>query len=54
MFNTVIAIGKKYSQRYISEDELFADTALYMAMGSSSSKYIASQIVELNKNDMKK
>ena len=55
VFNTVIAIGKKYSQRNIGEDKLFTDTALYMAMGSSSSKYIASQIVELNKNeDIKK
>ena len=54
VFNTVIAIGKKYSQRNIGEDELFADTALYMAMGSSSSKYIASQIVELNKENLNK
>lgn len=54
VFNTVIAIGKKYSQRYIGEDELFTDTALYMAMGSSSSKYIASQIVELNKENLNK
>jgi len=51
VFNTVIAIGKKYSQKNYGEDELFADTALYMAMGSSSSKYIASQIVELNKKN---
>ena len=51
VFNTVIAIGKKYSQRNIAEDALFTDTALYMAMGSSSSKYIASQIVELNKSE---
>ena len=51
VFNTVIAIGKKYNQRNIAEDSLFTDTALYMAMGSSSSKYIASQIVELNKNE---
>ena len=36
VFNTVIAIGKKYNQRNIAEDSLFTDTALYMAMGSSS------------------
>ena len=54
VFNTVIAIGKKYSQRNSAEDELFIDTALYMAMGSSSSKYIASQIVDLNKQNIKK
>ena len=52
VFNTVIAIGKKYSERSLEVDELFTDTALYMAMGSSSSKYIASQIVELNKKDI--
>lgn len=51
VFNTVIAIGKKYSQRNLDEDSLFTDTALYLAMGSSSSKYIASQIVELNKSE---
>lgn len=52
VFNTVIAIGKKYSLRNSGEDELFTKTALYMAMGSSASKYIASQIVELNKKDI--
>ena len=45
--------GKKYSQKDKGQDEMFADTALYMAMGSSSSKYIASQIVELNKGNKK-
>lgn len=53
VFNTVVAIGKKYSQRNLDEDSLFTDTALYLAMGSSSSKYIASQIVELNKSENK-
>lgn len=48
-FNTVLAIGKKFSQKNASEDELFGDTALFMAMGSGASKYIATQIVEINK-----
>lgn len=52
VFNTVIAIGKKYSK--VVQDDMFADTALYMAMGSSSSKYIASQIVGLNKGNTNK
>ncbi len=49
VFNTVIAIGKKFSLRNSTDDELFSDTALFMAIGSSGSKYIASQICELNK-----
>lgn len=51
VFNTVIAIGKKYNQRNDTEDELFADTALFLAMGSSASKYIASQIAKLNEKN---
>ncbi len=47
--NTVLAIGKKYSSKNINEDSLFGDTALYMAIGSSGSKYVASQIVKLHK-----
>ncbi len=50
VFNTIIAIGKKYSLRNASDDELFADTALFMAIGSNGSKYIASQISALNKS----
>ena len=52
VFNTVIAIGKKFSQKNADEDVLFADTALFMAIGSSGSRYIASQISELNKKDI--
>ena len=52
--NTVFAIGKKYSSRNLTVDELFGDTALYMAIGSSGSKYVASRIVELNKNNEQK
>lgn len=49
-FNTVIAIGKKFSLK--SEDgDVFPDTAIYMAIGSSGSKYIASKIAEMNKVD---
>lgn len=53
VYNTIIAIGKKYSLRNSNEDELFSDTALFMAIGSNGSKYIASQITELNKNGKK-
>ena len=49
--NTVFAIGKKYSSKNESEDELFLDTALYMAIGSSGSKYVASKIVNINKKN---
>lgn len=51
--NTVFAIGKKFSSKNITEDALFEDTALYMAIGSSGSKYVASRIVELNKENEK-
>ena len=50
-FNTVIAIGKKFSKRNGCDDELFSDTALYMAMGSSGSKYIATQIAKMNREN---
>ena len=33
-----------------SEDELFGDTALFMAMGSSHSKYIATEIAKIKRN----
>lgn len=49
VFNTVIAIGKKFSLKNQTDSNLFSDTAIFMAIGSSASKYIASQIVELNK-----
>lgn len=48
-FNTVLAIGKKFSQKNDIEDELFSDTALFMAMGSTHSKYIATKIAELKR-----
>lgn len=51
--NTVFAIGKKFSSKNITEDALFEDTALYMAIGSTGSKYVASRIVELNKDNKK-
>lgn len=54
VFNTVLAIGKKFSQRNQADSNLFSDTAIFMAIGSSGSKYIASQIVELNKKENKK
>ena len=47
--NTVFAIGKKYSSKNQLDDELFGDTALYMAIGSSLSNYVASRIVNINK-----
>lgn len=49
-FNTVLAIGKKFSRKNATEDELFGDTALFMAMGSSHSKYVATQIAEIKRN----
>lgn len=52
-FNTVLAIGKKFSQNNELEDELFGDTALFMAIGSGASKYISTQIVEINKKNKK-
>ena len=44
-FNTIIAIGKKFSKK--DSNSISADTALYMAIGSSGSKYVASQIAKL-------
>ena len=49
VFNTIIAIGKKYSLRNPEDSESLTDTALFMAIGSNGSKYIASQIAEINK-----
>ena len=51
VFNTVIAIGKKFSKKNQTDTNLFSDTAIFMAIGSSGSKYIASQIVKLNKEE---
>lgn len=51
VFNTVIAIGKKFSRKNQTDTNLFSDTAIFMAIGSSGSKYIASQIVKLNKEE---
>ncbi len=47
--NTIFAIGKKFSSKTDSDDEVFGDTALFLAMGSSGSKYISKQIVDLSK-----
>jgi DNA-binding transcriptional MerR regulator len=52
-FNTIIAIGKRFNKKYSDDDVLFADTALYMAIGSSGSKYVASQIAKINKEENK-
>lgn len=52
-FNTIIAIGKRFNKKYSDDDVLFADTALYMAIGSSGSKYVASQITKINKEENK-
>lgn len=49
--NTIIAIGKKFSSKTDSDDEVFGDTALFLAMGSSGSKYISKQIVDLSKKE---
>ena len=46
-------IGSKIfepSDKNASEDELFGDTALFMAMGSSHSKYIATEIAKIKRN----
>ncbi len=51
VFNTVIAIGKKFSLKNATDDELFSDQALFMEIVSIGSKYIASQISNLNKKN---
>lgn len=50
-FNTIIAIGKKFSSKTASDDAVFGDAALFLAMGSSGSRYIAKQIVDLSKKE---
>lgn len=49
VFNTVLAIGKKFSKKSLQGDDIFSDTAFFMAIGSSASKYLATQIAEMNK-----
>lgn len=49
VFNTVLALGKKFSTKASDEDSLFSDTALFMAIGSTASKYLSSQIATLKK-----
>lgn len=53
VFNTVLALGKKFSTRASDEDALFSDTAIFMAIGSNASKYIATQIAELGEREEK-
>lgn len=50
-FNTIIAIGKKFCNKTASEDVIFGDAALFLAIGSSESRYIAKQIVDLSKKE---
>ena len=52
-FNTIIALGKKFSTKTASDDAVFGDSALYLAIGSSGSRYIAKQIVDIGKNEEK-
>ena len=48
VFNTVLALGKKFSTKVSDEDASFSDTALFMAIGSNASRYIALQIARLD------
>lgn len=50
-FNTIIAIGKKFSNKTASEDAMFEDAALFLAIGSSGSRYIAKQIIDISKTE---
>lgn len=50
-FNTIIALGKKFSSKTATEDSVFGDSALFLAMGSSGSRYIAKQIVDISKKE---
>ncbi len=53
VFNTIIAIAKKFSSKTSNEDTIFGDAALFLAMGSSGSKYMAKQIVDISKKEDK-
>ena len=52
-YNTIIALGKKFSTKTASDDAVFGDAALFLAIGSSGSRYIAKQIVDLSKDEKK-
>jgi DNA-binding transcriptional MerR regulator len=47
--NTVIAIGKRFSKK--TGDEILGDAAIYLAIGSSGSRYIAKKIVDINRKN---
>lgn len=47
-FQTVIAIGHKFNSRNQTNSTLSEDTALYMAIGSNVSKYVAGMILDVN------
>ena len=53
VFNTVLALGKKFSARVSDEDAFFSDTAIFMSIGSNISRYVATQIAELKYEDEK-
>ena len=52
-FNTLIAIAKKFSSKTSSDDTIFGDAALFLAMGWGGSKYMAKQIVDLSRKEEK-
>ena len=54
VFNTVLALGKRFSTKASDGDTEFSDTALFMAIGSNASKYIALQIAELSNSEERK
>ena len=51
VFNTVLALGKKFSARVSDEDAFFSDTAIFMSIGSNISRYVATQIAELSEGE---
>jgi len=48
VFNTVLALGKKSSNKFSDEEASFSDTAIFLAIGSSASKYLSLKISEID------
>ena len=54
VFNTVIALCKKFSTKASDGDASFSDTAIFMAIGSNASRYLALKIAEIDDNEKNK
>ncbi len=48
-FNTVVAIGTKFNSKNETDNDIWEDTALYMAIGSNAAKYVAETILKQSK-----